>query len=221
MIGGVDEAIQILGDQTSSSSRRLRTQLMNGRQIRPKHQVRLTVVALSVLGALFVLTGCPPLHQPPSIEATKRGSQDGAADHSIDETKREPIVAAAKKLASLPVWQRERTKRTVAVLAFTQDDHVTTEGEQAARDFAIALIDELRLRQLDQIVVITRTNLADVVDEQGRSLSPAFDESRAPALGRLLRSDYLVAGTVVQDEKTRRLSIQLIDVENGAIPSVL
>ena len=177
----------------------------------------LPVVALPLLSALFVLTGCTLFHQQPSIEATKHGSRDGAADHSIDGDRSKPIVAAAKKLASLPVWQRERTQRTVAVLAFTQDDHVTAEGEQAARDFAIALIDELQSRQLDRIVVITRMNLADVVDEQGRSLSPAFDESRAPELGRLLRSDFLVAGTIVPDGKTRRLSIQLIDVQSGAI----
>lgn len=218
MIGGIDEAIQILGDQASSSSRRLRPQLMNDHQPRPKHQAWLTIVALSFFGALFILTGCSRLDQQrPSIEATKHGSQDVTTEHSIDENKREPIMAAAIKLASLPVWQRERTKRTVAVLAFTQDDHVTPEGEQAARDFAIALIDELRARQLDRIVVITRTHLADVVDEQGRSLSPAFDESRAPELGRLLRSDYLVTGTIVQDKETRRLSIQLIDVQSGAI----
>ncbi len=107
----------------------------------------------------------------------------------------------------------EQDKRRVAVV----------EVIAPAGDFSPAMLSYIeetlvsRLVQSGGVTVLERRQLDMVQDEQRRSASGTFDESKAIDLGRLMAADAIITGRVFQVDKRMHLMLRMLDTGTGAL----
>lgn len=74
-----------------------------------------------------------------------------------------------------------------------------------------------RLVQSGGVTVLERRQLDMVQDEQRRSASGTFDESKAIDLGRLMAADAIIIGRVFQVDKRMHLMLRMLDTGTGVL----
>lgn len=109
---------------------------------------------------------------------------------------------------------------TVAVLDFT-GFMMGESGNSVNLGKAVSamLITEFSLR--DDLRVIERARLNDLLTEQRLALSGRVDESSASEIGRLLGARYVIHGQVTSLGPAMRMDIRAVDVETSEIVAVL
>lgn len=74
-----------------------------------------------------------------------------------------------------------------------------------------------RLVQRGGLIVLERRQLDILQDEQRRSASGTFDESKAIDLGRLLAADAIITGRVFEVDKKMHLMLRMLDTGTGVL----
>jgi len=74
-----------------------------------------------------------------------------------------------------------------------------------------------RLVQSGGLIVLERRQLDMVQDEQRRSASGTFDESKAIDLGRLMAADAIITGRVFEVDKKMHLMLRMLDTGTGVL----
>lgn len=119
------------------------------------------------------------------------------------------LVSAGQVVTSdLKTWARQTVAQekelqmvtkpqTVAVLYFTNP---TNDPALIPLQKGLAVMLITDLAQLDMLTVIERTELQALVEELGLGQSGLVDTTSAPRVGRLLQTEFLIGGRVVQTD---------------------
>ncbi len=103
----------------------------------------------------------------------------------------------------------------VGVLDFSSAEGPSALGYLLAHELSSSLAQEFRGRELDNISVITRLHVEDLLLEQGLSLTDMFATDESPSVGQLLGADYLVTGLLTSTPYGVRVSTQFLSVNDG------
>ena len=76
---------------------------------------------------------------------------------------------------------------------------------------------EHELSRHSGIVLVERHQLETLLNEQALGLTGLTDSSRAQEVGRLIRADYIITGTVVRDDAWLRINAKVINTTTGKI----
>lgn len=129
-------------------------------------------------------------------------------------------------LSSLLVYQAHSVWSAEALAASVQNNPLrlvvlpfkvlgTTQQPWLGESFAEHLL--LALSQSDKLSLIERSQIDQLLKEQGLSQSAFADEATAPQLGRLLGAQQMVLGSVQVQGEQLRVSLRLVDASTGQI----
>ncbi|MDC7219654.1 MAG: CsgG/HfaB family protein [Spirochaetales bacterium] len=105
---------------------------------------------------------------------------------------------------------------TLALMDFENMDEVNDYDYMGT--LAMALIKE-DLTQNRDIVLVDRTRLQNILDEQKMQVSGVIDEASTVEIGKILGCDYLCAGNFIVMDTEVLLDISLTEVETGQVTS--
>ncbi|MFL5350050.1 MAG: CsgG/HfaB family protein [Hyalangium sp.] len=116
-----------------------------------------------------------------------------------------PVLASAESTAS---------KRVVAVLYF---DNNTGDAslDVLQKGFADMMVTDLSA--VDQLQLVEREKLQQIIDEQKLQRSKYFDPKTAVRLGQLVGAQYAVAGSFQAVDPQLRIDIKLIEIGTGKV----
>src|SRR5687767_10308099 len=125
------------------------------------------------------------------------------------------LVSAAVVL--IPAMVAAQSKPTVAVMPFSYVSLVRG-GDTGALGEAVADMVSTELGGKQQIRLVERQAVKDLLDKQKLLVSGRVSDEDALRAGKLLNADYVIFGsvTVVRDEV--RLDMRIVDVETGTYP---
>lgn len=105
-------------------------------------------------------------------------------------------------------------RKTVAVVDF--DNHSGVERyDQLGKGLATMMISDLSA--VDQIQLVEREHLQDIMDELFIQQGEYFDPATAGKLGRMVGANYLVVGAITAVEPNLRIDTRVLNVETGEI----
>lgn len=123
------------------------------------------------------------------------------------------IILLLLSLTSIS-WSLDSLKN-IAVMEFQYSEGISNKDA-----LAISKRFEVELQQTEQFQVFERTELNEILNEQGFQQSGACDEdSCSVEVGRLIGVDHMVMGNVSLVGETYSLSVRMIDVESGSLVS--
>jgi len=102
-------------------------------------------------------------------------------------------------------------KKVVAVMDFSSEVHYRSLSKTAAN----ILVSELASKPV--FVVIERSRLKKVLDEQGLAMTGLLDDSKAAEVGKLLAANYLIMGHISSLGRGFIVTSKMVDVQTGAI----
>ncbi len=105
-------------------------------------------------------------------------------------------------------------RKTVAVLAF---DNNTGKSDYDHLGKGISTMMTNDLSSVDEIRVVERDRLSDVLTEINRQQSTSFDSSTAVKVGKLVGAEYIVTGGFISAEPQMRIDTRVIRTETGVI----
>lgn len=96
-------------------------------------------------------------------------------------------------------------------------------GRSEESNSLIDLLNEMALLEtarLEGLVVVERSRLTEVIEEQKLQLSGLVDTDTAIEVGRLLSAHYILTGSVIEMPASVVVFGRIIDVESSEIESV-
>lgn len=162
------------------------------------------------------LRGCGSRTPRAGVYAVIKRSVTGARPLSL--TARARAVALALVLVSAGA-RAQNAPLVIGVLPF---DASRADSAFRSLGFGIADLVSTDLAMVQRLRVVERLRLGDVLREQDLARGAAFDPSRAPRVGQLMRANRLVAGSLLAGQNRRLLfEARLVNVENGVIDTAL
>ena len=123
------------------------------------------------------------------------------------------LLALGTALASLAL-NAVPIRKTVAVLAF---DNNTGKSDYDHLGKGMSTMMTNDLAAVDEIRVVERDRLADVIKEIDAQQTRAFDSTTAVKIGRLAGAEYIVTGAFIAVDPKIRIDTRVIRVETGVI----
>ena len=105
-------------------------------------------------------------------------------------------------------------KKTLAVIAF---DNNTGKSDYDHLGKGISTMMTNDLASVDDIQVVERDRLADVLAEIKLQQSTSFDSTTAVKVGKLVGAEYIVTGAFVSADPQMRIDTRIIRVQSGVI----
>jgi TolB-like protein len=125
------------------------------------------------------------------------------------------IILAVLTLAAGPLHDSHPVARkTIAVLAFDNNTG-KTDYDHLGKGMSTMMTNDLA--SVDQIRVVERERLSDVLKEIDAQQTTRFDSTTAVKVGRLAGAEYIVTGAFIASDPQMRIDTRVIQVETGII----
>lgn len=113
------------------------------------------------------------------------------------------IYSADRTVLSILPFENTSGRPEAAWMARGLSDMLTT-GITASRD----------------VIVVERSSLQKVIDEQKLSMSGMVDETKAVELGKLLNAQFILTGSYIDSGSSIRIDARLINTKTGAVKGI-
>lgn len=162
--------------------------------------------------ALLVLTLVglgPAACAPPSVVSTLSGplaAPDSVRIQVMADEQARRVVLPGRGVVGIPPFSTAVADSALAPLAFALSDLIAVD-----------------LAQSPKVRIVERNRLADVMRELDLARSGRVDDATAPRIGKLVRADRLIFGSVqgMDNGKTLRIGARVGDVDRAVVTTAL